>query len=41
MKTKEQIWGLLGNIYLAGESRQDLVRLVTGKSIKNTVSRTN
>lgn len=34
MKMKEQIWGLLGNIYLAGESRQDLMTLVRDKSIK-------
>lgn len=38
---KEQIWGLLGNIYLAGESRQGLMRLVIDKSIKNIVNRTN
>lgn len=32
---KEEIWGLLGNIYLAGESKEDLMRLVRDKSIKN------
>lgn len=41
MKMKEQIWGLLENIYLAGESRQDLIRLVRDKSIKNIVNRMN
>lgn len=41
MKTKEQIWGLLGNICLAGESRQDLMRLARDKSIKNIVNRMN
>lgn len=41
MKMKEEIWGLLGNIYLAGESREDLMRLVRDKSIKNIVSRMN
>lgn len=38
---KEEIWGLLGNIYLAGESKADLMRLVRDKSIKNIVSRMN
>lgn len=38
---KEEIWGLLGNIYLAGESKEDLMRLVRDKSIKNIVSRKN
>lgn len=33
MKMKEQIGGLLGNIYLAEESRWDLMRLVSVKSI--------
>lgn len=33
MKIKEKIGGLLGNIYLAEESRQDLMRLVSDKSI--------
>lgn len=38
---KEEIWGLLGNTYLAQESREDLMRLVRDKSIKNIVSRMN
>lgn len=38
---KEQIWGLLGNIYLAGESRQDSMTLVRDKSIKNVLNRMN
>lgn len=38
---KEEISGLLGNIYLAGESKEDLMRLARDKSIKNIVSRMN